>query len=229
MGTLLRLEDPVEPLRAALLARFGVAVGAAEARAAMRAEIGFYRAHMHTGRDPASLARLRERAAQAMRPALGDAVARAPAAALTDALLDALRFTAYPDAAPALRALRVAGHALVVVSNWDASLPERLAETGLAGLLDGAVASAVAGVAKPAPAIFTRALALAGAAPADAWHVGDSVVADVGGARAAGVRPVLVARAGVAGEIPGGAGADEAPPGVPVLRDLSGLPALVAG
>ena len=84
----------------------------------------------------------------------------------------------------------------MVVSNWDVSLHERLAETGLAPLVDGAVASAELGAAKPDPAIFARGLELAGAAPEEAWHVGDSPEADVEGARAAGVTPVLVARDG---------------------------------
>ena len=61
-----------------------------------------------------------------------------------------------------LRELRRRGIRLVVVSNWDVSLHERLAETGLAPLLDGAVASAELGAAKPDPAIFARGLEIAG-------------------------------------------------------------------
>jgi putative hydrolase of the HAD superfamily len=136
---------------------------------------------------------------------------------LTAALLDALAFSAFPDSAPALRALRAAGYRLVVVSNWDASLHERLRETGLAELVDGAVASAELGAAKPDGAMFARGLALAGAAPADAWHVGDDVAADVEGALAAGIRPVLLARDG----------ARAAPPGIPVIRGLDELPGIV--
>lgn len=217
MGTLLRLEDPAPRLQAALRARLGAEVGEAAAAAAIAAEIAFYRAHLHEGRDVASLAALRERCAAAMRPALGPAVAAAPAAVLTAALLDAIAFTAYPDAAPALRALREAGATLVVVSNWDSSLHERLAETGLAPLLDGAVASAEVGAAKPEHAIFGRALALAGVRADAAWHVGDSVAADVEGALAAGIRPVLLDRHGAAA----------APSGVPLLTSLAGLPGLV--
>ena len=218
MGTLLRFEDPAPRLRGALRARLGADVGPEAARAAIRAEIAHYRAHMHEGRDPVSLAALRASSAEAMRPLLGPAVAEAPARVLTAALMDAIAFTAYPDAVSALRALRRDGLALVVVSNWDASLHERLAETGLAELVDGAVASAEVGAAKPDQAIFARALALAGVHARDAWHVGDSVAADVDGALAAGIRPVLLARDGTA----------EAPPGVPVLATLDGLPALVA-
>jgi putative hydrolase of the HAD superfamily len=194
MGTLLRLEDPAPRLRAALAARLGVDVGAGAASAAIRAEIAFYRAHLHLGRDADSLAALRASCAEAMRPELPPAAAAAPAEALTAALLDALRFSAYPDAVPALCALRAEGCALVVVSNWDFSLHERLEQTGLAPLVDGAVASAELGAAKPAWAIFERALGLAGVEAARAWHAGDSVREDVEGARAAGIRAVLIAR-----------------------------------
>jgi putative hydrolase of the HAD superfamily len=218
MGTLLTFGDPVLRLRTALAQRLGSDVGEAAARAAIRAEIAHYRAHLHLGRDPASLAALRAACAEAMRPALGPAAADAPVAELTAALLDALAFSAYPDSAPALRALRADGWTLVVVSNWDTSLHERLAETGLAALVDAAVASAELGAAKPDGAIFARGLALAGVRAADAWHVGDSVEADVEGALAAGIRPVLICRAG---EPP-------ALDGVPVIRGLDGLPQLVA-
>jgi putative hydrolase of the HAD superfamily len=218
MGTLLTFGDPVPRLRAALRERLGVDVGESAARAAIRAEIAHYRAHLHLGRDAASLARLRAACAEAMRPALGPAAADAPVAALTAALLDALAFSAYPDAAPALHALRAGGWRLVVVSNWDTSLHERLAETGLSDLVDGAVASAELGAAKPDGAIFARGLALAGVRAAEAWHVGDSVEADVEGALSAGIRPVLISRAG------------EAPVlgGVPVIRTLEALPRLLA-
>jgi putative hydrolase of the HAD superfamily len=230
MGTLLRLEDPAPRLRAALAARLGVDVGAEAAAAAIGAEIAFYRAHLHLGRDAESLAALRARCAEEMRPALPRAAARAPGEELTAALLDALAFTAYPDAAPALRALRAAGCALAVVSNWDFSLHERLAEAGLAPLVDAAVASAEAGAAKPDPAIFERALALVGADAGDAWHAGDSLREDVEGARAAGIRAVLIARDAAvprAADASDSAGAAR-PPAVPVLPDLGTLPALVA-
>ena len=48
--------------------------------------------------------------------------------------------------------------------------------------------------APPSPdgAAFARGLALAGVPAAAAWHAGDDLVADVEGARRAGIRPVLV-------------------------------------
>jgi putative hydrolase of the HAD superfamily len=191
-----RLEDPVPRLRASLLRRFGVDVGHDAAAAAVRAEIAYYRPNLLRGRDEASLAALRAECAEVMRPVLPAPVAAASQASLTAALMEALEFSAYPDAAPVLRSLRAAGCAVVVVSNWDVSLGERLVETGLAPLLDAVVTSAAVGVLKPHPAPFERALELAGVAAADAWHVGDSADEDVRGAQAAGIRAVLIDRDG---------------------------------
>src|SRR5262245_21552756 len=87
MGTLLTFGDPAPRLRAALRARTGHDVGEAAARAAIRAEIAYYRAHLQRGRDAASLAALRAGCAEAMRPALG---LDAPTATLTETLLEAL-------------------------------------------------------------------------------------------------------------------------------------------
>jgi putative hydrolase of the HAD superfamily len=216
MGTLLSFEPPAPLLRAALLERSGVDVGQEAAEQAIRAEIAYYRTHLHLGRDAAGLAALRRASAEAMRPELSELEIGADD--LTSALLDSLRFVAFPEVAGVLAALRRLGARLVVVSNWDVSLHERLAETGLAALVDGAVASAEVGVAKPDPAIFAHALGLVGGGTEGAWHVGDSVEADVEGALAAGIRPVLLAR--------DGAGAP-APPGVPAIASLTELPRLV--
>ena len=218
MGTLLTFEPPAPRLRAALRAATGADVGEAAARRAIRAEIAYYRAHLHLGADAAGLAQLRLAAAEAMRPELPDPASGLEPEALVAALLDALRFRAYPEVAPTLRELRRRGLRLVVVSNWDVSLHERLAELELAPLLDGAVASAELGAAKPDPAIFAHALGLAGCAAGGvcAWHAGDSLEADVAGARAAGVTPVFVARHG-----------EPAPPGVAVVSSLDGLLSVV--
>jgi putative hydrolase of the HAD superfamily len=223
MGTLVRLEDPVPRLREALLRRFGVDVGAAAAAAAVRAEIAYYRANLLRGRDQESLAALRADCAEAMRPVLPEPVARVAQAPLTAALMEALEFSAYADAGPALGALRAAGCALVVVSNWDVSLGERLDETGLSPLLDAVVSSAEVGVLKPHPAPFERALELAGVEAANAWHAGDSVQEDVAGARAAGIRSVLIDRDGTSVASTPHSGVET----TLVVRDLSALPDIV--
>ena len=203
LGTLLELEPPVEPLRHELRARFGVEVSAAEAGAALRAEIAFYRAHHDEASDRARLVDLRRRSAEALRSALPDAAAAdLPVAPLTDALLAALRFRPFPEVPEVLRAARERGVRLVVVSNWDVSLHDVLEQTGLAPLLDGVVTSAELGSAKPEPAIFARGLALAGVAAHEAIHVGDSVAHDVAGARAVRIVPLLLVRDGAEGDSP---------------------------
>ncbi len=181
----------------------------------MKAEIGYYRSHLWMGRDAAGLAQLRRACAEVLRDALDLDV---DLDALTDTLLAAIRFEPFPDAVPALRALREAGVKLVAASNWDVSLHEQLDRTGLTPLLDGALSSAEVGAPKPDPEIFVRALALAGARPEEALHVGDDVEADVGGALAAGLEPVLIDRDGSL----------EAPPGVRRIASLAELPALCA-
>jgi len=212
MGTLVRLEPPVPRLRAALAAR-GIAVGEAEATRAMRAEIAHYRAHHDTAGTREGLDRLRRACADVVRAQLERPDAEA--SAVHDALLEAIAFSPYPEVPGALTGLRELGCRLVVVSNWDVSLHDVLRRTGLAGLVDGVVTSAEHGAAKPDPALFLHALAQAGAAPEEALHAGDDPGADVAGARAAGVRPVLVARDG------------PAPGGVEAVGDLGDLLELV--
>jgi putative hydrolase of the HAD superfamily len=221
LGTLVELLPPA-PLLVAELAARGVGVSEAAAAAAIAEEIAYYRAHHDEAGDAAALALLRGRCADVLRGALaraGAAVDGLDAAGWREALLAALRFRAYPDVPDALRALRGAGHRLVVVSNWDVSLHETLRSTQLTELVDGAISSAEAGAAKPDPRIFAAALALARASAEGALHAGDSLEHDVAGARAAGWRAVLVARAGTAPSVPAG---------VPVIGSLSELPGLAA-
>jgi putative hydrolase of the HAD superfamily len=142
-----------------------------------------------------------------------------PLRTIEQALLAALRFRAYPDAAPALERLRRAGVRRVVVSNWDVSLHSVLRASGLARLVCGTITSAELGAGKPSAAPLRHALTIASVPARDALMVGNSVAEDVEGARAAGVAPVLLVRAG---EPP--AEVD----GVPVIRSLRELPALVA-
>ncbi|MGI8623622.1 MAG: HAD family hydrolase, partial [Solirubrobacteraceae bacterium] len=173
LGTLVRLEPPAPRLAAAL------GVPEPDAARAIVAEIAFYRAHMHEATDAARLAHVRRRCALVLRDALGT---RAPPERVEAALLGALVFTPFADARPALVGLRARGVRLVVVSNWDVSLHEVLARTGLAPLLDGAISSAEAGAAKPDPRPVRRGLELAGVREREAWLVGDTPEADVAGA-----------------------------------------------
>jgi putative hydrolase of the HAD superfamily len=190
LGTLVELEPPWVSLRD----RVPGEVSDERLVAALRAEMAYYREHAHEGRDEASLAELRERCAAIVSEKLGLEIS-------VDELVGAIRFFAYPDAVPALSALRERGLKLVAVSNWDCSLPKVLERCGLDGLLDGTVTSAGAGARKPDPEIFVSALELAGCRPDEALHVGDTEEEDVEGARAAGIRPLLMAREGGGGDI----------------------------
>ncbi|HMA26569.1 MAG TPA: HAD-IA family hydrolase [Solirubrobacterales bacterium] len=190
LGTLLELQPPWTLLRD----RVPAEVPDERLIAALRAEMSYYREHAHEGRDDASLAELRDRCAAIVSGELGYEIT-------VDELVESIRFSAYPDVAPALGALRDRGLRLIAVSNWDCSLPRVLERCDLEGLLDGTVTSAEAGARKPDPAIFAPALELAGCGPDEAVHVGDTAEEDVAGARAAGIRPLLIDRRGTRGDI----------------------------
>jgi putative hydrolase of the HAD superfamily len=92
----------------------------------------------------------------------------------------------------ALSALRAAGLATGVISNFDRRLHGILDGLGFGPLLDIAVLPSDAGAAKPDPAIFAFALAELGLAPEDAFFVGDERERDLEGARRAGLRAIDV-------------------------------------
>jgi putative hydrolase of the HAD superfamily len=208
LGTLIELERPWPHLVDELAAR-GVVVGEDDARRAMLAEMAYYRAHHDEASDFAGLRDLRRRCAAVIQGELHTAL---PLADVQEALLAAVRFRAYPEVPRTLARLRAAGSRLAIVSNWDISLHDVLERTALRSLVDAVVISAEEGVAKPDPAIFRAALARLGADGGAGLHVGDSLEADVAGARAAGLDAVLVVRDG-----------DAAPAGVRVIHSLAEL------
>jgi putative hydrolase of the HAD superfamily len=212
LGTLVELQPPAPRLRRRL-AEEGFEVSEERAADGFAAEISYYLEHHLEGSTRERLDDLRDRCATAMMealelPGLDHATARR-------AMLGALEFTPFPDALEGLDELRERGHPLVVASNWDCSLSDWLRPTGLLELVDGVVTSAEAGAAKPAPAVFRRALALAGMDGGGAVHVGDSLDNDIAGARALGIRAILVRRDG------------DAAPGVETVRALTELATLV--
>jgi putative hydrolase of the HAD superfamily len=100
----------------------------------------------------------------------------------------------FPDVMPALSALRALGCPLGVVSNFDSRVLRILEGLGLASWFESVTLSSEVGATKPDRAIFARALAHHGVNAARAFHVGDSPVEDCEGARAAGLRAVLIDR-----------------------------------
>jgi putative hydrolase of the HAD superfamily len=193
LGTLVELQPPWPLLQNTMATRHGIEISGEEAKQAMLAEMSYYRSHHDEGSDEASLGDLRERCALVLRDQLPQAAALG-VEEMTEALLDSLRLTPFPDAAPALAALRAGGLRLAVVSNWDCSLRSVLSELGLAGAVDTIVVSAEAGALKPDAAIFHVALGQLRREPHEAVFVGDSLETDVFGARAAGLRALLLDR-----------------------------------
>jgi putative hydrolase of the HAD superfamily len=95
-------------------------------------------------------------------------------------------------------------HRLGVVSNFYGNLSAVCMEAGLAPLLSVAIDSATVGFQKPDARIFQAALDALGARPDEAVFVGDSMERDMAGARAAGLRHVLLAAAERSGRVAAG-------------------------
>jgi len=102
-----------------------------------------------------------------------------------------------PTVVPALEALRAMGLRLTVVSNANGTLRAHLERLQLARWFDCVLDSCELGVEKPDPRLFEIALERSGARPESTIHVGDLYHVDVVGARAAGLRAVLVDEAGL--------------------------------
>ena len=120
-------------------------------------------------------------------------------------------FELYEDALPVLEELRTSELKIGLVSNGIRDLSEFVAHHAL--VVDAVVDSRSHGRVKPHPTIFQAALDVLGVAARDAAMVGDSLAEDVEGARALGMRAILIDR-------------DDRHPEIEErLTDLYGLPA----
>ncbi len=120
-------------------------------------------------------------------------------------------FELFEDVMPVLEELRKAELRIALVSNGIRDLSEFVAHHRLD--VDAIVDSRSHGRVKPHPTIFQAALAALGVAPWDAVMVGDSLEEDIEGARALGMRAILIDREERHADV------DER------LTDLYGLPA----
>lgn len=100
----------------------------------------------------------------------------------------------YPDVLPALEAWRRIGIGLGIVSNFDSRLELVLEALKLKEFFTSITISTQAGVAKPDPQIFAVALQKHHCDAKEAWHIGDSLKQDYQGAKAAGLRAILLER-----------------------------------
>jgi putative hydrolase of the HAD superfamily len=102
------------------------------------------------------------------------------------------RFVLDPEAIPTLEALKSRDYKIGLVSNWDGSLEVTCRELGLDRYVDYIGDSSVFGQVKPSAEFFLHVLEQLGVSPEQAFHVGDHYDADVEGARAAGITPILM-------------------------------------
>jgi len=133
------------------------------------------------------------------------------AAEMTRAWEHAQHFDLFDDVVPVLADLRGRGLRLGLLSNTARDLERFVAHHALD--VDAVLTSRVHGKTKPHEAIFRRMLELLGVAADEAAMVGDTIEDDVEGARAVGMRAVLLDRDGRHPEV-----GDR-------LTDLRGLPA----
>jgi putative hydrolase of the HAD superfamily len=92
----------------------------------------------------------------------------------------------------ALRRMLASGLALVVVSNANGRLRFLMDRLELSPLFSAMLDSHEEGIEKPDPRLFRLALERSGARPESTVHAGDLYHVDVQGARAAGIRAVLI-------------------------------------
>jgi HAD superfamily hydrolase (TIGR01549 family) len=133
---------------------------------------------------------------------------------MTRAWERAEHFELYEDALPTLDAVRSRGLKVGLLSNTSRDLDVFVAHHGLR--VDAVLTSHAHGKTKPHETIFRALLERLGVAPPEAVMVGDTVEDDIEGARAVGMRAILLDR-------------DERYPGVVErLTDLRGLTAALA-
>ena len=101
----------------------------------------------------------------------------------------------FEDAIETLESLREAGYRLGVITNGH-GVPQRakIDRYDLARHVDSIVIEGEFGKGKPDREVFAHATASLGVRPDEAWHVGDNLYADVGGAKAAGMHAVWIHR-----------------------------------
>ncbi|GGM67762.1 HAD family hydrolase [Dactylosporangium sucinum] len=104
-----------------------------------------------------------------------------------------------PGALETLALLRAAGFRIAVLSDCGAELCDGWPSTPYAPHVDATVFSWQEGCRKPDPRLYATAAQRLGVAARECWFVGDGGSREHQGARAAGMRPVLVTNAGYPG------------------------------
>ena len=96
-------------------------------------------------------------------------------------------------AAELLDAVQATGAKLAIITNGAVDVQtDKLRDLGILDRFDVVTTSGGAGIAKPEAAIFELTLDALGVAADRAVHIGDNLMADVGGAKAAGLSAVWI-------------------------------------
>jgi len=118
-------------------------------------------------------------------------------AELLHASHDIIPYEVYDDTVPALKALSARSLNLGLISNWDApTLEFATRDLGIRKYFKMVLSSRCAEYEKPRPEIFHEACQRADAEPASSVHIGDSIEADIAGARGVGITPIWINRNG---------------------------------
>jgi putative hydrolase of the HAD superfamily len=120
------------------------------------------------------------------------------------------------DVAPTLQKLKANGLSIGLLTNRTDSPAEYLEEIDLIAELDFYVSAGEIGSWKPAPESFYYSMGMAGSIPEETVYIGDNYYADVVGARAAGIHPVLIDRERIFPD-----------PDCPVIYEIRELPGLL--
>jgi HAD superfamily hydrolase (TIGR01549 family) len=132
-------------------------------------------------------------------------------------------YGAFGDAVPTIDALRAAGVKVGVLTNGATDTQrEKLDILRITERVDAIIVSGEHAAAKPDPALFETALRMLGSTADRTAHVGDSLLADVGGALASGVTAIWLNRTGAV------RGADDPVPDLEI-GSLDVLVALASG
>ena len=103
-------------------------------------------------------------------------------------------WSVYPDTFPCLRRWQDRGVELGIISNFDTRLIKVLKLLDLERFFTSITISSVAGFAKPDQNIFNIALNKHDTIARQAWHIGDSLIADYQGSKNAGINAFLLNR-----------------------------------
>lgn len=197
--TLVQDRTDAVDLVAAMLAARGQHVPSTTVRSAFGAHRDLLADHAAWSSDTSIARMLREFYGNVLRR-LGDAEPDDTAAAVIAQYTSPENWRAVPGARAVLDLVRAWGLPTAVLSNWQSTLEQVLAGTGLRDLLDAVVVSAAVGAAKPAPTAFAAAADALGVPVGALVYVGDDAEDDAVGILRCGGRAVLIDRAAASGE-----------------------------